>query len=258
MGSPVSTAAAAAAASNVSSAKEGKSDDGGAADNVASLESKLLSLDERVRKLEKQKEEKELEIHDLRDRLEEEEFARRRVEEKLREKLEEERKKHEDEIGKINEAMEKQKREIEQLAARGGRPTARVEEEEEGPASYRGIILTDSNGRGATEDTVKNHIPREDRNKYKIEVKEAFTTGDALFLSRSEENRRKGSHSGGGLSYQRYQKDVVCNGGRSTGTDSTHRRTVAGAYRSGCCSYCCVRNQTDTISRRKRSQCSSE
>ena len=45
---------------------------------------------------------------------------------------------------------------------------------------YRGVILTDSNGRGATSDTVKAHIDRGDRDKYDIELVTVYTVEEAL------------------------------------------------------------------------------
>ena len=39
----------------------------------------------------------------------------------------------------------------------------------------RCIILTDSNGKGATSDSIKNHIPRDERDSYDIEVVVAYT-----------------------------------------------------------------------------------
>ena len=41
-------------------------------------------------------------------------------------------------------------------------------------------MITDSNGKGATEDSIKNHMTREEREKYEIEVAVAFTLEEAL------------------------------------------------------------------------------
>ena len=40
----------------------------------------------------------------------------------------------------------------------------------------RCVVLTDSNGRGATQDSIKNHLPRNGRDSLEIEVVVAYTT----------------------------------------------------------------------------------
>ena len=47
-------------------------------------------------------------------------------------------------------------------------------------AKQRCVILTDSNGRGATSDSIKNHIPRGEREYYDIEVTVAYTVEEAF------------------------------------------------------------------------------
>ena len=51
--------------------------------------------------------------------------------------------------------------------------------EEEGK-KWKAVILTDSNGREATEDSVKNHMPREERDHYQIDVHIAYTQEEAF------------------------------------------------------------------------------
>ena len=56
-----------------------------------------------------------------------------------------------------------------------GRPTDNGRNRAGGNAR-RCIIITDSNGRGATQDSIKNHIPREERDDLHIEVAVSYTT----------------------------------------------------------------------------------
>ena len=57
-------------------------------------------------------------------------------------------------------------------------------EEEEGWGRRRrrrkGVILTDSNGREATENSVKNHMPREVKDEYDIDICVAYTLDEAF------------------------------------------------------------------------------
>ena len=62
---------------------------------------------------------------------------------------------------------------------RGGESDARIEAESEPQRPH--ALLVDSNGRGATPDSIRNHIPREERGKYKdITVQVAYTTDEAV------------------------------------------------------------------------------
>ena len=89
------------------------------------------------------------------------------------EKEKEERKKELEEEGRRwKEAMEGGR------SNRGGGSLARNESEEQ-QQPY--VLLVDSNGRGATPDSIRNHIPREERQKYgNIKVHTAYTTDEAL------------------------------------------------------------------------------
>ena len=150
---------------------------GGGADDGADLLIRLAQLEEKVGKMEEEVKRKDREIHDLRDRLEEEEYERRRVEERLKAKMEEEGKRKEEEIQKLGEKVS----ELEKSANE-----RRTEEQERrqtanGIEKHKAVILTDSNGKGTTEATLKNHIPRSEREKFQIQVDdEAYTTGEAL------------------------------------------------------------------------------
>ena len=68
----------------------------------------------------------------------------------------------------------------------------RVQGEEEGVRGRgrrrrKGVILTDSNGREATEHSVKNHMPREVREDYEIAICVAYTLEEAFHrVSRGE------------------------------------------------------------------------
>ena len=67
----------------------------------------------------------------------------------------------------------------------GGRGSG--EEPDGGRRMRKGVILTDSNGREATENSIKNHMPREERDSYKIDVQVAYTLDEAYHrVSRGE------------------------------------------------------------------------
>jgi hypothetical protein len=42
------------------------------------------------------------------------------------------------------------------------------------------LIITDSNGRGTTGQTIKQHIPKSERKHYEIEVKTAYSLSEVL------------------------------------------------------------------------------
>ena len=61
-----------------------------------------------------------------------------------------------------------------------------MREEEEGGGGETGrrppkrcVVIVDSNGRGATEDTIKSHIPKEERECYSIKVEVVYTLEEA-------------------------------------------------------------------------------
>ena len=152
---------------------------GGDADK-ADIMVRLAQLEEKVERLEEEGKLKDREIFELRDRLEEEEFERKRVEDRFKDKLEEEGKKQEEEIRVLKEkVLELEKKEEGRQVV--GAEDPRQEEARGERERYKGVILTDSNGRGTTEGTVKNHIPRKERGKFEIRVDDAaYTTGEAL------------------------------------------------------------------------------
>ena len=67
-----------------------------------------------------------------------------------------------------------------QLRNGGGESRHRSGERQHARPKQRCVIITDSNGRGATSDSIKNHIPRGERDNYDIEVAVAFTVEAAF------------------------------------------------------------------------------
>ena len=71
----------------------------------------------------------------------------------------------------------------ERPVGQGGRRSERGEEEqgeENRRSKRRFVFLTDSNGREATENSIKSHMPRETRGAYLIENKVAYTLDEAF------------------------------------------------------------------------------
>ena len=60
----------------------------------------------------------------------------------------------------------------------GGRENG-DERKKAGKEKYKCIVITDSNGRGATSDSIKNHMPVEEREKYDITNAVAYTVDEA-------------------------------------------------------------------------------
>ena len=148
----------------------------------------------------------------LRGRLQEEEDLRRRLWDEMRQngedgvKAKEEAKEVEERLSrKINEGDEERregkeewKKEMKEMEERltkkikeGNREGRRSEEgpTEEAPR-HRCIVMADSNGCGATRDSILSHVPREERHQYDIEVVRAYTVKEAL--------RKAGCDGGGG------------------------------------------------------------
>ena len=139
------------------------------------LLTRLVAMEERMRKIEEEGKAMRGEIWGLRDKLEEEEFSKRRMEEKT--------KNLEEEATSLREAVEREKVEIERkvkeleererrISSRNGQEGAR--------STRRCVVITDSNGRGATSDSIKNHLPRNERDSFHIEVAVAYTTVAAI------------------------------------------------------------------------------
>ena len=158
---------------------------------------KLQEMEEKVRWLEEEGGRMRDEVRLLRERVEECEFAKRRLEEKMLESGEEARKEWEAAIAvagkKLSEEMKEQRRAPEANLApprrsdNGGGERRRSqgggrgpEEEEGGRRRKKAVIFTDSNGREATEDSVKRHIPREERDDHQINISVAYTLEEAF------------------------------------------------------------------------------
>ena len=174
---------------------------------VKTLESNLKTFEERVKQLEdegRRMREEMSRLQDrlrdrLRDQLAEEEGARREIEEKLRVVVEvddEEKEKMKREIEEVKKvvkdglkSMEESVKEVaKEIGLRGTpRTQAGTETTDEPEQSYPCIILVDSNGKDATEDTIKSHIPMEERSKYHIKVVTAFRLEDAYSRIREGE-----------------------------------------------------------------------
>ena len=98
----------------------------------------------------------------LMSRLDEEEEMRRNVEERL----EESRKAEEESKALLDEILQEKERRAK-------------EAEEGGGAKYRCVVLTDSNGGDATAESIKRHMPSNERESYDIEVIQTFTMAAA-------------------------------------------------------------------------------
>ena len=160
--------------------------------------------DGRLSFLEGELKELKMELWRLRDKLEEETWARKQLEEKLGRYEEEEREREEekerqraqdkrvDKEKLKSEMKEEMKEELKQAmevvveeAKKGGRGKEKEPgriEVENGSAQgqkYRCLILTDSNGRDATPELVRGHMPPEEKGKYDIEIVVAYRLEDA-------------------------------------------------------------------------------
>ena len=165
-----------------------------------------VSLEERMKRVEEETKLMSGEIQMLRDRLEEVEWAKKALEDKvetvkvensaLKEMIEREKEARKRECDKIRELKRKEgngggggcEEELrEKITEVGERPERRLEEvvngggekQQESRKRQRCVIITDSNGRGATENSIKNHIPRGERDNYDIAVRVSYTTEDA-------------------------------------------------------------------------------
>ena len=167
-------------------------------------EERLVLLEARVVAIEEERKSLREEVWRLRDRLEESEFARGQLEERMKkyeqweEKTEEirkevkketeERRKREKEIMEVEkEERQKEIKEVEervtrQLGGSVGAETAAPEchQRPEEEQRHRCLILTDSNGRDVTADSVRNHIPREQRANYDINIEVIYRVEDAI------------------------------------------------------------------------------
>ena len=180
-------------------------------------ERKTEELEEKVRRLEREGKEVKEELRALRDRQEEERWGRRNLEERMeenhaagtetdstvvsdviqrvvrevgdREKEEEVRNEWKSSLSDVEKRLTERINEVE-----GGRgapetnltPPSEVRNGGEergwsqgGGRGQRCVFLTDSNGRGSTEDSIKNHIPPARRNDFIIRNVTSYTTDEA-------------------------------------------------------------------------------
>ena len=179
------------------------------------MEVRLKALEDRVREVEKEKREMKEELWKLRDQLEEERWARKQVEERLKtieevgvgeikevmneewkeqikEVVREETKKEIKEV--TNEEWKEQIMEVVKEEAKKEKLVKKTSGGEEEKQQYRCLIFTDSNGRGATPDSVKFHMPPDERGKYDIQIVVAYRLEDAFYRVRRGEIEVKDSY----------------------------------------------------------------
>ena len=172
-----------------------------------SAEERLEMLEGRMRAMEQENREMKEELWKLRDKLEEEAWARKRLEEKVA-TLEE----HETEREEARETMKMEFREMtreikedlreemkevaKELTGKGGGEEIRgdVGGGDKDSQKYRCLILTDSNGRDSTPESVKAHMPREERDKYDIQIVVAYRLEDAFYQIRRKEIDVRGAY----------------------------------------------------------------
>ena len=179
----------------------------GAGDNDTWRE-RVKEMEKTLRDMREEKEKMKLEINELRDKLEEEVWAKNRLEGKVtelsdrlkeiedkaaeggggggeteanRNVIREERKKEIEEAEKRMEARIKQLEDQGGGGGGGGRPTQTAGAAAVAAATpkQRCVIFTDSNGREATHDSIMNHVPRERRGEFDVEVAVAYTLEEA-------------------------------------------------------------------------------
>ena len=151
----------------------------------------MLAMEEEKQKLKDK-------VKSLEDRLEEVEWAKGKLEEQVKEYEERERKTESIMKEVKNEARERREREIERrevekedrkkelkeveerIAQKLAKGSEGEQSEKEG--TYKCVIFTDSNGREATADSVRSHMPRDERGRYDIDIKVAYRVEDATQL----------------------------------------------------------------------------
>ena len=164
---------------------------GGIEGKKNAMESRIAALEERLLRVEEEKEvmRKELcsleeesvktrgELNALRDSFEEAEWARRRLEEKVEEgrRKEEERETREKQE---KEEMTKTLKDLEERLTKEKEKRADGEGEIRRKKKRKCVVIVDSNGRGASAESIKTHIPKEEQEGYEIEVKVAYTLED--------------------------------------------------------------------------------
>ena len=164
-------------------------------------------LEKRVTELEEEKKAMREEMKGMRDAMEEARWARKRLEDKAKEQEDEMKREFEREAKERREEMEKEakarKEWEEKMAVERTGLTKELSEIKKGIADLVGrgadrqqdghshsvnsnrqrvVVFADSNGSSTTEDAIKDHIRREERDQYDIQVVEAFHVEDAYCL----------------------------------------------------------------------------
>ena len=155
------------------------------------LERKLRKLENRVLSIEEERRRKEGEIQTLRDKLEEAEWAQHQLEEevkRLKEEVKSEKEAKERWREEVKEVIREEKEKLvvdveerRRSAEKGGNREI-VPEAPAVKRRHRCIILTDSNGRDVTADSVRNHMPRQERDDYDINIVVAYRIDEAIAL----------------------------------------------------------------------------
>ena len=158
------------------------------------LKDRLVRTEEYMKQWAEEREIMKKEINGLRDRLEEREFSNVTLEQKMKERekeceslrkeLETERKERERMEEKIKEVANGLKEINEKRVHNGGEERSQ-ETSENGQVGGAGrkvkkcVVLTDSNGRGATHHSIMNHVPKDQRSEYEVSIVVAYTLEEA-------------------------------------------------------------------------------
>ena len=148
-------------------------------------------MEEKLEELVKEKEEREKKAEEEREEkkkvVEKEKAERKKEVEKEREEWRKEVEKEKEERKKeVEKEKEERKRRRETTDETGNDREQRSQDGEQrsqhggGERSRLSVILTDSNGRDSTSDSVKNHIPLGERGDHEIKLHVAYTTEEAF------------------------------------------------------------------------------
>ena len=173
------------------------------------ISKRLVELETTMGRLDEERERMKLEIRELRDRLEEAEWQNKRMEEKIEARIQEVEERQtrledggggggggggvggietqrpsetsDDRLKRIEERLDLREREAEKSREDRNRVSEGTVESggHRAERRQRWVILTDSNGRGTTEDSIKNHVPREDKDKFRAEIEVTYTLDEA-------------------------------------------------------------------------------
>ena len=132
-------------------------------------------MEERIAQLEEEGRRTREEVSGLRDKLEKEVWARQRLEEKLKER-------ESADSGRQEEPPREWKQVMEETETRVLKKIEEKEREREREKQKKHcIIFTDSNGRNtAMPESVKSHIPAEERDNYEVKLVITYRVAEAL------------------------------------------------------------------------------